>query len=299
MIKKNCKLLPHTREDLYGFNSQSMQMIPWSIKEFDVEKAWQKSTGSKVIVAVIDTGCDKDHPDIKDNLLNGYNCIDNNSNVDDDNGHGTHVAGTIGAINNNLGIVGTAPNVKILPVKVLNNKGEGNNISVGNGVKWAVDNGAHIITMSLGSPLTDKYLEKSIEYAVENNVVIFCAAGNSGNNMDIMYPAKLDTTISVGSIGRNLEISNFSCCGDGLDFVAPGEDIISCVPNNSYASMSGTSMATPYAVGCASLLLSYKNLAIKHKNEYIQEFKKEAIHIKGMYSGQKRYEGNGIILPKF
>ena len=153
--------------------------------------------------------------------------------------------------------------------------------------------------MSLGSPLTDKYLEKSIEYAVENNVVIFCAAGNSGNNMDIMYPAKLDTTISVGSIGRNLEISNFSCCGDELDFVAPGEDIISCVPNNSYASMSGTSMATPYAVGCASLLLSYKNLAIKHKNEYIQEFKKEAIHIKGMYSGQKRYEGNGIILPKF
>ena len=299
MPNKNCKLLPHIREDLYGFKANSMQMIPWAIKTFDIEKAWEKSTGENIVVAVIDTGCDDDHPDIKNNLLPGYNVINNNSVFNDDNGHGTHVAGTIGAINNSLGIVGIAPNVKILPVKALNEKGEGSNVWVANGIKWAVDNGAHIITMSLGSPHSDSLLEQSVKYAVDNNVVVFCAAGNSGNNTDIMYPAKLDTTISIGAVNRNLEVSIFSCCGDKLDFVAPGEDIISCVPNNGYASMSGTSMATPYAVGCASLLLSYKKLKLKKKEEYIEEFKKESIHIKGIYSGQKRYEGNGIIIPKF
>lgn len=296
---KKYKLLPHIKENLYGINTNAIQMIPWSIKQFEIENVWQKSTGKEVVVGVIDTGCDKDHPDIIDNLLPGFNSIEKNDSFDDDNGHGTHVCGTIGAINNNLGIVGIAPNVKILPIKALTKKGEGGSLWVANGIKWAVDHGAHIITMSLGSSSSDSMLENAIKYAVKNNVIVFCAAGNSGNNVDIMYPARLDTTISIGAINRHLEVSWFSCCGEQLDFVAPGEDIISCFPGGGYSNMSGTSMAAPYAVGCAALLLSYRNFKLKNKEEYIEEFRKESIHINGTYSNNKKCEGNGIIIPKF
>lgn len=296
MTRKDCKLLPHIRENLYGFNATSMQMIPWAIKVFDVERTWKKSTGKNIIVAVIDTGCDKDHPDIQNNLLQGYNCIDNNTNSDDDNGHGTHVAGTIGAINNNFGIVGTAPEVKILPIKALNKNGEGNNAWVANGVRWAVDNGANLITMSLGSPYPSKQLEESINYALNNKVVVFCAAGNSGNDTDVQYPAKYSQTISIGAINRNLQVCNFSCVGDTLDFLAPGEDIISCVPNGSYANMSGTSMATPFAVGCAALLLSEDN-QLNTKDKIIAKFKNHTLKLTGDHSGNRKYEGYGIIRP--
>lgn len=296
MSKKDCKLLPHIRENLYGFNSSSMQMIPWAIKVFDVEKIWKKSTGKNIKVAVIDTGCDKDHLDIKNNLLKGYNCIENNDNTDDDNGHGTHVAGTIGAINNSLGIVGTAPDVKIIPVKALNKNGEGSNSWVAKGVKWAVDNGANLITMSLGSTHKSRQLEEAISYATLKNVLVFCAAGNSGNHTDVQYPAKYAQTISVGAVNRHLKICNFSCVGDTLDFLGPGEDIISCVPNSSYASMSGTSMATPFAVGCAALAMS-QDSSLNTKEKIINTFKNNTIKLNDHHSGDSKYEGYGIIRP--
>lgn len=301
MKRRECSLLPHIRTDLYGFNSKSMQLIPWALKEFKVQKAWNYSEGRDVVVGVIDTGCDINHDDIKDNLLPGKNIVDNNNNPQDDNGHGTHVAGTVAAINNGYGVVGVSPKTKILPVKVLDSDGVGSMRDVANGIYWAVDHGAEILTMSLGSPNASRLVEKAIEYANNNNVTVFCAAGNSGNHVDVMYPAKFIKTISIGAISRNLSISNFSCTGNSIDFVAPGEDIISCVPGNGYASMSGTSMATPYAVGCAALLLSLSksrssNLSID-KNYYINQFKKNAKPINGKHSGDRRYQGNGIIQP--
>jgi major intracellular serine protease len=302
MLRRECKLLPHIRQDLFGLSTQSMQFFPWPIKKFDVEKTWYLSEGEDITVGVIDTGCDLNHEDLKDNLLLGRNFVENNNDPQDRNGHGTHVAGTIAAINNQYGMVGVAPKTKILPVKVLGDDGGGSNASVANGILWAVDNGAKILTMSLGSPHKSRNIERALQYAVDHKVTIFCAAGNSGNNVDIMYPAKYPETISIGAIGQNLSVSDFSCCGDSLDFVAPGEDIISAVPGNKYAKMTGTSMATPYAVGCASLLLSLrkKQFNSKHledKNGYIDEFKKVSIPITGRYTNDRNYQGNGIILP--
>jgi major intracellular serine protease len=302
MRRKECKLLPHVRQDLFGLDTQSLQFFPWSIKKFNVEKAWNFSQGEEVIVGVIDTGCDLMHEDLKDNLLVGKNFADDEKDPQDHNGHGTHVAGTIAAINNQFGMVGVAPKTKILPVKVLGNDGSGSNAAVANGIMWAVDNGAKILTMSLGSPYQSRNIERALQYAINNNVIVFCAAGNSGNDVDIMYPAKYPETISIGAIGHNLEVSNFSCCGDELDFVAPGEDIISAVPGNQYAKMTGTSMATPYAVGCASLLLSLRQKQhnsnhLKKNSGYIEEFKKVSIPINGRHANEKNYQGNGIILP--
>lgn len=292
-------LLPHIRENLYGFRANSMQMIPWAIKTFNVEKAWNKSTGKDVIVAVIDTGCDLQHTDLKDNLLPGYNFIDNSNNPQDDNGHGSHVAGTIAAINNSLGVVGISPNTKILPVKSLNHQGTGSSSSVANGIKWAVDHGAGILTMSLGSPDPSRQIEQAIDYAIQHNVAIFCAAGNSGNTTDIQYPAKFAETISIGAIDRNLNVCEFSCCGDTLDFVAPGADIISCMPNNSYGMMTGTSMAAPFAVGCAALYASIHRHKKLKKNDYVDHFRSNTVQLKGKHSGDKRYQGHGIIQPTF
>lgn len=300
MSRRECKLLPHTRQNLYGLEANALQFLPWSIKKFDIEKAWDKSQGENVIVAVVDTGCDMDHEDLKDNLLQGKNFVDMNNNPNDGNGHGTHVAGTIAAANNEYGMVGIAPKAKILPVKVLGDDGSGSNNSVANGILWAVDNGAELITMSLGSPHTSRNIERAIDYAVKNGVVVFCAAGNSGNDTEIMYPANYLQTISIGAINHQLMVSQFSCCGDNLDFVAPGEDIISAIPNNSYAKMTGTSMATPYAVGCAALALSYNKKygkTINSKIEYVDIFKKNALPISGPQRNDRRYQGHGVIRP--
>jgi thermitase len=299
--KNECGLLPHTRENLHGIYG-SMQFYPWPIKMFDVEKCWNKTMGEKVVVAVLDTGCDVTHEDLKENIVAGKNIVDNNNNVMDENGHGTHVAGTIGAANNILGVVGVAPKVKIMPVKVLSANGMGSNTDVAKGIIWACDHGADIITMSLGSANPSKQIEDALKYASTKKVVVFCAAGNSGNESDINYPAKYPQTISIGAIDKDLKICDFSCTGDSLDFVAPGQDIPSSIPNNSYAVMSGTSMATPYAVGCAALLLSshrrYDNKNILSKDDFIKLFSQQAIRLKQPeYAGNKRYEGNGIIRP--
>lgn len=299
--RDDCKLLPHIRQNIYGLN-RSMQFMPWPLLAFDIPKYWNNSTGKGIIVAVLDTGCDYNHIDISSNIINGWNIIENNNNFMDDNGHGTHVAGTIAASNNTLGVVGVAPEAKIMPVKVLNRDGSGSNIDVANGILWALENNADIITMSLGSEQPSKQIEKAIQYASSKNVPIFCAAGNSGNHVDIQYPAKYKETISIGAIDKDLKICDFSCTGQNLDFVAPGQDIPSCVPKNQYAIMSGTSMANPYAVGCAAICLysirrtsPNKNLS---KEEYIKILSRNAKHVSQReYINNKRYEGNGIVQP--
>lgn len=296
--RKQCKLLPHIMKPIYGLDPNVGQYYPWNIRLFDINKAWDYSQGEGVIVAVLDTGCDLEHEDLKENLLNGYNFVDDNQTPQDVNGHGTHVAGTIAACNNHKGMVGIAPKAKIMPVKCLGDNGSGSAVWIAKGIKFAVDNGADIISMSLGMSGSSHAIARSLSYAKSKGCLVFCAAGNDGNHVDIQYPANSEDTISIGAIDKNLNVCNFSCSGDSLDFLAPGQDIISCTPNNTYSKTSGTSMATPFASGCAALLLSL----VKKKftmEEIVKEFAENALPLEDpRYKGNEKYEGYGIIRPR-
>lgn len=304
MRRRECKLLPHIKQPIYGFDARCAQILPWAIQDFDVQQTWNKSNGEDVTVAVIDTGCDNNHIDIKENIIQGFNVIAQSSNFSDGNGHGTHVAGTIAAINNSLGVVGISPKTKIMPIKALADNGSGSNNDVASAIEYAVENGADIITMSLGSDFPSVRVEKSLIKAQEKLVAVFCAAGNSGVRHEINFPARYDQTICIGAINRMLMLCEFSCTGETLDFLAPGADIISCVPGNNYATMTGTSMATPFAVGCMSLFLAYlrktnndPKLRVK-QSDIVDHFKKYARKLKDKeYTGVRRYEGYGIITP--
>jgi thermitase len=272
------------------------------LSKFKVDETWEVSDGAGVTVAVIDSGCDLDHEDLKSNFVQGKNFVESGKDPYDDNSHGTHVAGTICAKNNSMGVVGVAPNTKIMPVKVFGADGRGNNNTVSQAIVWAADHGADLICMSLGSPYKSEDLERAIDYALSKGTVSFCAAGNGGEQSDIYYPAKYEQTVSTGAVDERLMRAYFTCKGIELDFLAPGQNILSTVPHNRYALMSGTSMANPFMVGCASLLLSYKkknnlNLTLKTADDYINVMKKYTINLLNPNHADKTYSGNGLIDP--
>lgn len=300
--RKSVSLLPYVREDINSLSSQE-QIYGWEIQKLNVVNTWLKTKGEDIVVAVLDTGCDLDHDDLKPNLLQGINIVNKNQDPTDRAGHGTHVASTIAAADNDRGMVGVAPRAKIVPVKVLGDDGNGDLKHVIEGIIWAADRGVDFITMSLGSPSPSTQLQNALEYAHKKGCIIFCAAGNAGENADIMYPAKYNYSIAVGAVDENLNRTSFSCSGDELDFLAPGQNILGCVPGNGYAMMSGTSMSNPFATACAVLLKSYykKNGSaslFKNIDDYISHFKKSAIPLKdSRYHAIKKYEGYGIINP--
>lgn len=303
MKNKKCSLFPYVREDVLSLQD-AMQKAGWNITAFDLPSAWSKSRGEGVRVAVLDTGCDLDHPDLAPNLIGGVNFVNPGRDPSDDNGHGTHVAGIIAAENNQIGMVGVAPQSKVMPVKVLDRNGNGNLVDVAKGIRWAADNGADLICMSLGSPNPVQEVRKAIQYAQARGVVCFVAAGNSGVTKRVFYPADYPETIAIGSIDENMNRSSFSNTGQNLDFMAPGGKIFSTVPDDWYAVLSGTSMAAPFATGVGALLLSYartKGLQERFKNarDYVEEFRKHTIPVGDMnLKDRSFYEGFGIIDPK-
>ena len=303
MTRRNCRLLPHTKENIHSDFLDNHEAYGWELNKFNIPQKWTHSQGENIRVAVIDTGCDLNHKDLKNNLLEGKNFVEPNTDPTDRNGHGSHVAGTIAAAKNGVGITGVAPKAKILPIKALNDDGQGNIRDIISAIEWSANAGVHFITMSLGSPSKSKQLENVIKYAHDKGCIIFCAAGNSGSDIDIMYPAKYDHTISIGAVDRNLERTDFTCSGETLDFLAPGHEILGCVPGDQYAIMSGTSMSNPFAVGCACLALSLykkqnKSDKLRTYIDYINLFKENAISLKDpKYSNIRKYQGFGIINP--
>ena len=299
---KKCSLFPFEREEVLSLED-AKQKAGWNVSHFDLPKVWLMSKGEGVRVAVLDTGVDLDHPDLVKNLLPGINFVSNGKPPNDDNQHGTHVAGIIAAENNDIGMVGVAPEAKIIPVKVLDGRGAGNLVNVAKGIRWAADEAkADLICMSLGSPNPVQEVRKAIQHAQSKGVVCFVAAGNSGKTKNLFYPAEYSETVAIGSIDENLGRSSFSNTGENLDFMAPGGKILSTVPDNWYAVLSGTSMAAPFATGVAALLLSYMRRkgvsAPKTADEYIRVFKDHTIPITNAdLKGQKFYQGFGIIEP--
>lgn len=295
-------LLPYIRENLSSAALYSSKFYGWELSKFNIPSLWSESRGENIRVAVIDTGCDLDHRDIKDNLLPGKNFVEINKDPIDHNGHGTHVAGTIAAQDNQYGMVGVSPMAKIIPIKALSDDGSGSLQNIVQAIIWAADQKVDFITMSLGCAQTTDSLARAIKYAANKNVVIFCAAGNEGPSVDVMYPAKYEDVISIGAIDKNLRRTDFTCSGESLDFLAPGQDIISCVPGNQYAMMSGTSMSNPFAVGCAALVASYRKQKgykpFTNSQEYIDYFKQRSKSLTdAQFAKQKKYEGFGIITP--
>ena len=304
MKSKKVSLFPYKLEPVFSIQ-EVKQKAGWNVTAFDLPNAWKKTKGEGVKIAVLDTGCDLDHPDLKNNILPGINLINPKKLPWDDNKHGTHVSGIIAAENNEIGMVGVAPNCKIIPVKVLDGNGMGDIKNVAKGIRWATDVAkADFICMSLGCPNKVDEVRKEIIYAMSKKVICFVAAGNSGDTEHVFYPANYPETIAIGSIDENLTRSGFSNTGDGLDFMAPGDKILSTVPDNWYAVLSGTSMATPFAVGVCALLLSYVrknklNIKLENNQDYISILKGHTTPIKNdNLKNRNFYEGFGIIDPK-
>jgi subtilisin family serine protease len=254
--------------------------------DLNIAGAWSRGIfGDKnIVIAVIDTGVDYSHPDLQENILinekernglkgvdddgngfvddiYGYNFSKNNSNPMDDNMHGTHVAGIIGASHNSFGIHGVMNEVSILPVKFMDKKGRGDLAGAIKAVNYALARGAKILNNSWGALKKSEILQEIIERSNEQGVIFVAAAGNNYANNDIYprYPAnhESDNLISVAAINPENRLTGFSCYGPRTVHVAaPGRNIISTTPKNEYKVLSGTSMAAPYVAGAIGLLLS-------------------------------------------
>jgi subtilisin family serine protease len=231
------------------------QPIRWPVKKVNAAQTLQKGlTGKGVKVAVLDTGISIDHEDLI--VSGGTSTVENYTSFDDDNGHGTHVAGIIGAQNNSVGSVGVAPDVELYAVKVLDSDGVGYEGEIAAGIKWAIDNKMDIINMSLSSPGYSPVIDNYINMAADQGIMIVAAAGNygmpDGTQNTIEHPAKNENTIAVGAIDKFDIRAPFSATGRELDVVAPGVDIYSTFwedGKNSYMVESGTSMAAPFVAG--------------------------------------------------
>ena len=248
------------------------QMKSWGYDSLNIDSNTTSSlTGKGVNIAVIDSGVDRSHLDLNiaggecflglasypDACAGGYN---------DDNGHGTHVAGIMAALDNGFGVVGVAPEANLFALKVLDKDGEGTTSSVVAAIDWAIQNEMDIINLSLDSTSEDLILKEIIQKAYQSDILIVAAAGNQENitglEEGVRYPAKYDEVIAVTALDKGHIISKRSAFGPAVEFSAPGKAILSTYPKNlqddngsGYARMSGTSMAAPFVSGMAALYM--------------------------------------------
>ena len=248
-------------EELGEVKKTKKERIGWAKKILDVPKIWHRTKVENIKVAVLDTGVDPNHPDLKDAIIAKRDYTGDG--IEDEDGHGTHCAGIIAARKNKKGFVGVAPKAELLIAKVLDNKGEGEVEWICKGINWAKNRGADIISMSLGFEESDSDLYSTIQKALAAGVFIICAAGNEGgfSMNNIGYPARYGGVITVASHDEDGNRSGFSSSGGELDVMAPGTDIWSTYKKGEYASLSGTSMATPFVAGLGALIAS------KHKSK--------------------------------
>lgn len=238
------------------------QTVPWGIdRVFGNESysfsTWNTSTGSGITVAILDTGIDSSHEDLGVIVAGGANTVGGTS-WNDGHGHGTHVAGTVAALDNPFGVVGIAPGVSLYAVKVLDDSGSGSVSSIVAGIEWAVKNDINIINMSLGSSQDSQTLHDACDAAYGAGLLIISSAGNSGNPAgrgdNVGYPAEYSSVVAVAASDSNDRRASFSSTGPAVELIAPGVSVLSTTPNNTYSTYSGTSMASPHVAGVAALV---------------------------------------------
>ncbi|WP_370222839.1 S8 family serine peptidase [Cytobacillus sp.] len=238
----------------------SAQLTPWGHKSINMPaKQPAGLTGKNVKIAILDTGVDTRHPDLS--VKSGICVLDRCPNsYRDDNGHGTHVAGIIGAKNNDIGIVGVAPGAEIYAIKALDAYGNGTTSTIMAGLDWAISQNVDIINMSLTSPVEDFGMKAMVDKAYKQGIIIIAAAGNTGTDIkkteQVLYPAKFSNVIAVSGVDKNSVRVDSSSKGKEVEIAAPGDAIYSTYPtdlSNGYAHMTGTSMAAPFVAGLAAL----------------------------------------------
>lgn len=270
----------------------------WGMKKIKAELAWDLFPGSEdMVVAVIDTGVDYTHPDLADNTwtndkelhgtkgvdddgngyiddIRGYDFANKDSDPIDDHGHGTHCAGVIGAVHNDIGVVGINKDIKIMALKFLTAEGSGSSEGAISAIIYAVDNGAKVLSNSWGGGPSEQALMDAITYAKSKGVLFIAASGNESNNNDTnpSYPAsyKIDNVISVAASDSSDRMASFSNYGLSVHIAAPGVGITSTVKGGTYQSMDGTSMACPHVAGAAALMMAYEpNMTYKEVKDRI------------------------------
>ncbi len=299
-IATELERLPQVEAAYPNYLSFAMAVTPndtfyasqWGLNSIHCPEAWTRTKGSSsVVVAVVDSGVDLNHPDLNDNLVQGRDFVNlpNTTNVgdiitisgqqwriegdirtvdtvpQDEVGHGTHVAGIIGAESNNTqGVTGVAWNCRLMPMRVMYRlvrlsdgfvTGSGTNANISAGIRWAADNGADVINLSLGGFFNDPGLNTAVQYAITQGCVVVAAMGNHGSGTPA-YPAAFANVLSVGAVDSAENRAWFSATGPHIDVCAPGVSIRSTDWDDTYSDKSGTSMATPYVAGLAALILS-------------------------------------------
>jgi type VII secretion-associated serine protease mycosin len=264
----------------------------WNLPAIETIPGWDVTRGSEdVVVAVIDTGVDMNHPDLEGRTTEGINIVSQQSKPLDDVGHGTHVAGIISAlVNNREGVAGISWYNKIMPVKVLDETGAGTTYSVAQGIIWAADHGAKVINMSLGNYADAQFLHDAIRYAYDKDVVLIAASGND-NTERPGYPAAYPEVFAVAATDSKQQKASFSNYGDYIDVAAPGVNIASTYPDNHYAALSGTSMASPHVTALAALIRSANPLL---KNTEVMDIMRQTAIDLGD-RGKDKYYGYGQI----
>jgi serine protease len=301
-----------------GFPNDPKYRYQWHLDQIGMKDAWPRSRGKGVIVAVIDTGvayASKGQafvqvPDLaQTEFVPGYDFVNDRVEAFDDHGHGTHVAGTIAqSTHNGVGVAGVAYEAKIMPLKVLSARGFGSTADIAEAIRFAADNGAKVINMSLGGPRPSKVLAAAVEYAHKRGVLVVCAAGNDGRNW-VGYPAAYPYAVGVAATQFDRTTTFYSNWGKAIDLAAPGGNtrvdqngdgmpdgvlqntiIIGRPDQNDYLLFMGTSMASPHVAGVAALVIAE---GVTEPDAVLKVLKSTAKHPQGQ--GWDEHYGAGIV----
>ncbi|WP_226581912.1 S8 family peptidase [Halobacillus litoralis] len=299
------KLIPYRTEAILDTTNE----LPKGVQMVEAERLWEEADqGKGSVVAIIDTGCHMDHPELKNNIIGGRNFTDDYGsdpdNYNDNNGHGTHVAGTIAAIENGKGVIGVAPQAQLLILKVLSEEGSGNYEWIVEAIQYAAQwqgpdgEKVRIISMSLGGPEDSEDLRTAIKNAIGENISVVCAAGNEGDGREetpeYAYPGAYNEVIQVGAVDHQRRLADFTNTNNQIDLVAPGVDILSTYLEGKYARLSGTSMATPHVSGGLALIIPLVEKQFERSMTESEIFS-QLIKRTTPLGYSKRAEGNGLM----
>lgn len=262
----------------------------WGIRKINAPRAWRQGvTGGGITVAVIDTGIDYTNKDLSDHIGSGIDIVTNSTDtadIQDTNGHGTHVASIIGGNGKGLGIMGVAPSVTLMPIKVTTRSGNVLDTDVAKGIKWAADNGADIINISMGQSHNPQYLQDAVRYAQDKGCLLVAASGNHYNtpNPGVLYPAAEPGVLAVSAIDSQSKIADFANTGQQVALTAPGVHIAGDRITNVYSYIGyadGTSIAAPFVSGSAALLWSAHRVFIQNQVAILLEQSAVDLGLKG------------------